>query len=275
MDAGYQPQGYCPKCGYRVDPGTCPECGRDVPRPLRRSPRSRLGRLRRWTLRIAITAVALAAVGYGLNMAAYRWLPPATVYDLSLRDDALGRWAFDIAAWRLLTAAEIAERRLDRILAAIDSDPPADGACEYFGAEYGRAYYLALAPDCGYIAVGFGLKDRPCGIDCGAARVLPGGEIVFTRDVRLDRAERSLGASGGREWRMQPDPAWEVHRGAAGRPNVHNVIQNQVRQYQKQLATAPGNVANWTRWFRDFLAYERECRRIIAVRTRPRVPHLY
>jgi hypothetical protein len=23
----YQPQGYCPGCGYAVDPGTCPECG--------------------------------------------------------------------------------------------------------------------------------------------------------------------------------------------------------------------------------------------------------
>lgn len=27
----FQPAGYCPHCGYRMDPGKCPECGRIVP----------------------------------------------------------------------------------------------------------------------------------------------------------------------------------------------------------------------------------------------------
>lgn len=27
-DATYKPAGYCPDCGYAIDPGVCPECGR-------------------------------------------------------------------------------------------------------------------------------------------------------------------------------------------------------------------------------------------------------
>src|SRR5512134_2069255 len=29
-DNAYKPAGYCPHCGYAIDPGVCPECGKTV-----------------------------------------------------------------------------------------------------------------------------------------------------------------------------------------------------------------------------------------------------
>jgi hypothetical protein len=29
-DNAYKPAGYCPHCGYAIDPGVCPECGKNV-----------------------------------------------------------------------------------------------------------------------------------------------------------------------------------------------------------------------------------------------------
>lgn len=55
----YRPAGYCPGCGYMLDPGRCPECGRDVVRPWRVRPRA----YRRWRAAVVLTVV----VGIGLG----------------------------------------------------------------------------------------------------------------------------------------------------------------------------------------------------------------
>ena len=55
------PAGYCPRCGYRMDPGTCPECGLTVT-PATLGKRPPHVRRRRW--RIAFVFVALVIGGY-------------------------------------------------------------------------------------------------------------------------------------------------------------------------------------------------------------------
>ena len=59
----YQPTGYCPKCGYAMDPGVCPECGSTISaqRLSRIPPRQR----RRQRMRRVSLIVYLIALVYG------------------------------------------------------------------------------------------------------------------------------------------------------------------------------------------------------------------
>jgi hypothetical protein len=83
-DESYRPRGYCPHCGYRMDPGECPECGRvATERQLDRRPFA--GRHRRWARRVAIVTsiVAIAVVGWycwgGLIPPVWRVVPTQIV----------------------------------------------------------------------------------------------------------------------------------------------------------------------------------------------------
>lgn len=73
--SSYQPSGYCPRCDYPTDVGTCPECGhRIATSKLRRAPR---GWLRRHP-KLVISIVALGLAGGWLVAARpelNRWLP--------------------------------------------------------------------------------------------------------------------------------------------------------------------------------------------------------
>lgn len=74
-EALFQPAGYCPTCGYPLDPGKCPECGRFVRHyELARVPPQVVRRRRvRW----ALTLIVCTAVLYG-GYRFYRdvnWLP--------------------------------------------------------------------------------------------------------------------------------------------------------------------------------------------------------
>lgn len=55
----YQPEGFCPRCGYWIDPGRCPECGLQVTRQrlLATMPRFSWRSLR--TKRVLVWAVSL------------------------------------------------------------------------------------------------------------------------------------------------------------------------------------------------------------------------
>ncbi len=56
-ESTYAPAGFCPACGYRIDPGRCPECGRHVTRPWRIEPR-----VYRWRRRLVVLAVLAGAI---------------------------------------------------------------------------------------------------------------------------------------------------------------------------------------------------------------------
>jgi len=88
----YKPAGYCPHCGYAIDPGTCPECGRT-------SSAARLHRVpywlkRRYTIkRIAkvamITSLLLGGWYFCFCVQWERWLPTSAL--LRLQGDATNR----------------------------------------------------------------------------------------------------------------------------------------------------------------------------------------
>lgn len=58
-----QPAGFCPYCGYRIDPGVCPECGRAI--NARRLARSRLpSRIRNVNRGAVLGAIVLCTVSF-------------------------------------------------------------------------------------------------------------------------------------------------------------------------------------------------------------------
>ncbi len=61
MDHDYQPAGFCPKCNYATDVGTCPECGHQIqPTKLLKRPSTFLSR--NWK---KLTAMVLVTALYG------------------------------------------------------------------------------------------------------------------------------------------------------------------------------------------------------------------
>jgi hypothetical protein len=97
----YEPKGYCPGCGYRMDAGTCPECGRVVKKPARRSPRST--RRRKVLVSAAIGLMILggeSAVVHYREPLARRYWPTWHLRSLAQGDGKLARWAFVVLADR-------------------------------------------------------------------------------------------------------------------------------------------------------------------------------
>ncbi len=75
MDHDYQPAGYCPKCNYATDVGTCPECGHQIhPNKLLKRPSTFFSRS--WK-KLAV-AVVVGAVYSGFHFGLIkpiRWIP--------------------------------------------------------------------------------------------------------------------------------------------------------------------------------------------------------
>ena len=61
----YQPTGYCPKCGYPLDPGRCPECGATVAPDQILSEPLHVHRRRRFRRRVLVALVAVVATVIG------------------------------------------------------------------------------------------------------------------------------------------------------------------------------------------------------------------
>lgn len=95
MAASYEPAGWCPKCGYRIEPGVCPECGTLVDRPLRRDPRVTR---RRWFYRGLLLLACLGVVGLGWwnrDELAIRFWPTGHLIQLCASNEWRD-WASDI-----------------------------------------------------------------------------------------------------------------------------------------------------------------------------------
>ncbi len=98
----YKPAGYCPKCGYRIDPGTCPECGRAVKRPWRLHPRV-VRRYRRLTILIFLLGLGFAGWRYGPDLAA-RHAPSSALVWVYEFDFAGADWAATVLRSRYTAA---------------------------------------------------------------------------------------------------------------------------------------------------------------------------
>lgn len=95
------PSGYCPHCGYVVDPGECPECGAWVREPASRRPRTWLRRrLMRGGALLTAGAVALAA-RYSTPLLLREYTPIGVLHGLSERGGPVAEWAGDIMSARL------------------------------------------------------------------------------------------------------------------------------------------------------------------------------
>ncbi len=116
-EQAYVPQGYCPGCGYRIDPGRCPECGREVRRPWKVRPRVVALRRVRWAAAaLVLLGLGVAAWRYGPGLAA-RYLPDGALVWI-WETDVLG------ADW----AGEALRVRMAQTFAAHTFDDAADYA---------------------------------------------------------------------------------------------------------------------------------------------------
>lgn len=154
MSVQYTPAGYCPRCGYRVDPGRCPECGADVAQPLRRL-RSRARR--RVVLLATLLMFVVVGVGlwrYGPSLAARVW-PTRHLVHLGWGQGPLARWARQVVisrgADRWQVEHPLAIERHKRIESEIAKEPNHDWAGDYALARGPAALSLSVAPESGFV----------------------------------------------------------------------------------------------------------------------------
>lgn len=107
----YTPAGYCPRCGYAVDPGACPECGAHAKRPRRQKPGG-------WKRRALVAAIVVTVLG----PATWHWGPTALarVLPASILTELSYSWAHDEFTRRFAARQRAIERELARA-----ADPPA------------------------------------------------------------------------------------------------------------------------------------------------------
>lgn len=188
MARAYQPIGYCPACGYRLDAGLCPECGGQVVRPAPRDPRRWAARAPRLALRLAATGVAVCLVLAGVNAAAYRWWPIASLEGLLQGKGRVANWAYEIREWRLDREDERAAarwRRIHRELAGQVRQAWDGEYCNTYGGSlsYDDSLRFAVA-ESGYVEV-------PLSGGCGFGADLPmrsfanHGDVVRSTDQSL------------------------------------------------------------------------------------------
>jgi hypothetical protein len=154
MSAAYEPRGFCPGCGYRMDAGTCPECGRVVARLAKRHPQSRRRR------RLVAALVLLVAAGAGWagwhyrNPLAARFWPEWHLRQLTEGKGTLASWAWS-TLWqrdrlyqdREKPAVDVHEQQIAKELLTLG---PHDWAGEYTSGGM-NGEQLILSPGAGFV----------------------------------------------------------------------------------------------------------------------------
>lgn len=97
----YEPIGYCPRCGYRIDPGQCPECGAVVARPQPRPPRSICAKLARAAWLVIGLAVAALGVRFAAPWLAREYWPTGHLCQLANENGRWSNWAVSVLSYRL------------------------------------------------------------------------------------------------------------------------------------------------------------------------------
>lgn len=93
-----RPAGYC-RCGYAIDPGVCPECGRTVEQPLKRPP-SRWRSCRRAAFVTVVLGIVVGGYFRGEWVAA-RVTPSWMLAEMCAQHDDRGNWARQVLWGRL------------------------------------------------------------------------------------------------------------------------------------------------------------------------------
>lgn len=193
MNATYAPAGYCPSCGYRMDPGACPECGRVATRVRPTHPRVRRRRLLLGLAGFVVLGLTVLLAGRPLaERCTPNWLLRRIVgaradwpsYDPDL--STVQEWSGKLLRRRLSAAVSLEQtagrERLDRIQAELRSSSLPAWAGEYVTLPMGGlCFRLYLSPKSGYV-----LQD-PDGLACGC-RILAHGDIVRWNEDYIDLA---------------------------------------------------------------------------------------
>jgi hypothetical protein len=233
----YEPVGYCPKCGYPVDPGDCPECGTEVTRWNIKSMPPRV--LLRRRLRFIVICLICISAPYGMyrawnDLPWLQWLPDSALLWVE-------SWDWTRATQEMLrrcAAGSFSDAELDRIYAD----------AVQFSVEYaetvpaGTPVYVNLRGDLRGLlnaqAGGPGLASICVGFPTDLLQVDVDGQVVPTRtdssglvcgfDAVTKRAELPPLAAG--------DRTIDVHAGFwAGLPTVARRAPQHTWDFDEQL----------------------------------------
>jgi len=115
-DNTYKPAGYCPHCGYAIDPGVCPECGKTVS-PAEMDKKPHQFARRRAVKRAGVAVVVLSLIVGGWYVYAYcNWLSliPSDLL-LAVHDGEYGRAAVEL--WGRFDKRALSSEQVDRLMA--------------------------------------------------------------------------------------------------------------------------------------------------------------
>lgn len=119
------PAGFCPVCGYRINPGVCPECGESIARVLNHNPIVRRRRRRRLTLGLSLLAMVVALgwfrapIGHAVGV--YLW-PGWHLRALVDSRGAWQRWAWEALTDRTKVLIERERSHWDARAAVIEAN---------------------------------------------------------------------------------------------------------------------------------------------------------
>lgn len=149
MTLEHEPAGYCPHCGYRIDPGRCPECGVEVARPVSRSPRSRSHRIMRVGIVILACAVVVTGGRYAAPWLMREYWPTGQLCSLAAGQGNWAQWARAVLRYRLN------ERMLQEQAAYQAREKAISAKLESLGVEPGQPGAAALPEWAGrYMVIG-------------------------------------------------------------------------------------------------------------------------
>ena len=200
-DGNYQPKGYCPKCGYAIDPGRCTECGTQVsPKQLAKSPNARRNKLYK-----EIFAGLLVSLVFGFVLHSLRDGLPA-LYPTPLLLSWYGDGSDSVACelWHRYENGRLSESQERRALNLAFHTEGLYVDCPYpTGAVLDANTYYSFDINLGRIY-------PVARVDYGSWEIRVDGEIIRSspRDYS-DEFVRVLGSdsSSGHGWKIPPLPA--------------------------------------------------------------------
>lgn len=133
MSPSYVPSGWCRACGYRIEPGVCPECGRRNDVPLSRDPRLARRRLRRIALAVVALSTCAAATWFWRDELAVRFVPLGLLTAISDGNSSARSWAWLTIKERSRRRYLAEKPRLEATRAAIAAELAADDVHEWAG----------------------------------------------------------------------------------------------------------------------------------------------
>lgn len=180
----HKPTGFCPGCGYAIDPGRCPECGREVCRPLKRPPRSLAWRCIRWTLVLGLVAIALSQGPYYVL---YYLMPREWLVAQAVRFGPFSRSSLQVIRDQRLLALQTERAILNLVEAELRALDRHDWAGEYRVPDsVNRFKDIQLTTGTGLLILTPGGRYFWSDSDCiGCSQLLDWGQVDSLTDDRI------------------------------------------------------------------------------------------